>query len=98
MNFSSNSDNQAVIIAVIYFIGGIYSILTGILALAKMNIKIPGFYQLGVFISNLLFGKDRASNFEQEMMDRKKAIRYGIVWILIGIVTLAGGIFLLFVS
>lgn len=96
MNISSNSDDQAIIIVVIYFIGGIYSILTGILALAKMNIKIPGFYQLGVFISNVLFGKVRTSNFEKEMMDPKKVIRYGIFWILMGLIALAGGIFLLF--
>lgn len=94
---SSSSDaSLAILITIIYFIIGSYSILTGILALANKSIKIPGFYQLGVFISNFLYGKGRTSNFEEEMADRKKAVRYAIFWIVIGLVALAGGVFLLF--
>lgn len=73
-------------------------VTTGTLALANRSIKIPGFYQFGVFISNIFYGKDRTAAFEEEMKDRKKAIRYGLIWILIGLVSLAGVAFLLFVE
>jgi hypothetical protein len=95
---SNNDDNLSIVIAIIYFIGGIYSILTGIFALAKVNIKIPGFYQLGIFISNLIFGKAKTSNFEKEMLDENKVIKYAIFWILSGLILLAGGVFLLLVK
>lgn len=91
-------NNEAIIFALISFLGGIYSIMTGLLALANTNIKIRGFYQFGVFISNMLYGKEKVSRFEEEMMDRKKAVRYGIFWILIGLASTAIGIFFLFAT
>jgi hypothetical protein len=84
------------VIAIIYFIGATYSILIGIFALTKRDIKIPGLYQLGLFLSKLILGKAKTSNFEKEMMDPHKVVRYAIFWILIGLVFLAGGVFLLF--
>jgi|PlaIllAssembly_1097288.scaffolds.fasta_scaffold1340353_1 hypothetical protein len=92
-----NSSSENIIIAVIYFIAGIYALLTGIGALANLNIKIPGFYQFGIFLSNKLRGKEKINNFEIDIMERRKAIRYGIFWIFIGLISIAGGVFLLFV-
>ena len=93
-----NISFENVIIAIIYFLAGIYALLTGIFALANLNIKIPGFYQFGELLAKKLRGKAKTTNFEQDMMDRKKAIRYGIFWIFIGLVALAGGVFLLLVK
>lgn len=93
-----SENNEAIIFALISFLGGIYSIITGLLALANMNIKIPGFYPFGTFISNILYGKKKVSKFEEEMMDRKKAVRYGIFWILIGLASLSIGVFFLFAT
>jgi hypothetical protein len=89
---------QNIIIAAIYFLAGIYALLTGIFALTRLDVKIPGFYQFGVFISKKVHRKDKLTSFENDMMDRKKVIRYGIFWIFIGVIALAGGIFLLFAS
>ena len=95
---SLSSDTALTIaITIISFIAGTYSVLTGILALANRDINIPGFYQLGVFIFNLLYGKARLANFEKEIMNPKKSVRYGIFWILIGAVAFVVGTFLLFV-
>ena len=57
MNLSS--DEIALTIAIITFIGGTYLILTGALALVRSDIKIPGFYQLGAFNYTLLYSKAR---------------------------------------
>ena len=95
---SLSSDTALTIaITIISLIAGMYSVLTGILALAKRDIKIPGFYQLGIFIFNLLYGKASLTNFEKEMMNPKKSVRYGIFWILTGLVALVIGVFFLFV-
>lgn len=95
----ASPENYFVIfIALLYLVGGLYLILTGILTLAKRKMKIPGFYQLGVLISNILYGSAKVARFEEDILDRKKAIRYSILWILIGLVSTAGGIFLLFVE
>jgi len=83
-------------VAILYLLGGLYLILTGILALSNREIKIPGLYQLGVLISKIMFGPNRAASFEKDMLDRKKAIRYSVFWILIGLVSVAGAIFLIF--
>jgi hypothetical protein len=93
-----NASYENIIIAGIYFLGGIYALLTGILALANMDIKLPGFYQFGVFMTKILRGEDEVTRFENNMKDRKKAIRYGIILTLIGLIMLAGAIFVLFVA
>lgn len=91
-------NNDAIIFALVAFFGGIYSIATGLLALANMNIKVLGFYQFGAFISNILYGKEKVTKFEEEMMDQKKAVRYGIFWIVIGLASVFIGIFFLFAT
>lgn len=93
-----NMSSENIIIAALYLVAGIYALLTGILALAKKDIKVPGFYQFGVFLTKVIYGEDRATSFENDMKDRKKAIRYGVFWIFMGLVALAGGIFVLFVA
>ena len=87
---------EKITIATLYLIAGIYSLLTGILALANKDIRLPGFYRLGVFITKIISREDEVTRFEADMKDRKKAIRYGILWTLIGLIALAGGIFVLF--
>ena len=67
------------------------------MALARRNIRIPGFYQLDAFIYALLYGKAKLANFENEMMDPKQAVKYGIFWIVSGVVAFFIGMFLLFV-
>ncbi len=95
---SLSSDEIALTIAIITFIGGTYLILTGALALVRSDIKIPGFYQLGAFIYILFYGRDKLDDFEKEMMNPKKAVKYGIFWILTGVATFVIGMFLLFVK
>ena len=90
--------SERIIIATICLVLGIYSLLTGMLALANKDIKLPGFYQLGVFLTKLIYGEDRVTSFENDMKDRKKAIRYGIIWTLMGLIALAAAIFVLFVA
>jgi hypothetical protein len=90
-----NNSYENIIIAIIYFLAGIYSLLTGVLALIKRDIKIPGFYRFGAFISEKIRGKDKVTSFENDMKDRKKAIKYGIFWVFIGLIALSGGIFVL---
>jgi hypothetical protein len=89
---------ENILIAAIYILAGIYALSTSGLALAKLDIKIPGLYQLGILISNKLYGRVKSSNFGEEMSNRKKVVRYAIFWLFIGLVALAGGVFLLFVS
>ena len=90
-----NIPYENIIIAIIYLFAGIYSLLTGLLALAKMNIKLPGLYRFGIYLSRKVRGQEKVASFENDMLDRKKVIRYGIFWILIGLIALAGGIFVL---
>jgi hypothetical protein len=94
----SSDHSQAVIVAVVCFIGGVYLIASGVLAFANKSIKIPGFYQAGIFLTAWLYGKDKVISFEEEMKNRKKAVRYGVMWTSIGLLSLALGIFVLFVE
>jgi hypothetical protein len=93
-----NLSFENIIISTLYLVGGIYSLLTGILALAKRDIRLPGFYRLGVFLTKIIQGEDKVTSFETDMRDRKKVIRYGIFWILIGFAFLAGAVFVLFAA
>jgi hypothetical protein len=89
---SPSSDTALTItIAIISFIGGIYLISTGVLALAKRGIKISGFYQLGAFIYTLLYSKANLANFEKEMLNPKKAVSYGLFCSLRGGVAFVDG-------
>jgi hypothetical protein len=90
-----NISYENIIIAIIYLLIGIYSLVTGILALAKRDIRVPGFYQFGAIILRKVRGQDKVARFENDMLDRKKVIRYGIFWIFMGLIALAGGIFVL---
>jgi hypothetical protein len=89
---------ENIIIATICFLAGLYLLLTGIFALAKKDIKFPGFYRFGSFISRQVLGQDKLTRFENDMLDRNKAIRYAILWIFGGLIALAGGIFVLFAA
>ena len=93
-----NTSYENIIISAIYFLASIYALLTGIFVLAKMDTKFPGFYQFGIFISKIVRGKNTVTSFENDLMDRKKAIRYGVFWILIGLIALAGGVFVFFAA
>jgi hypothetical protein len=93
-----NISYENIIISTIYFLAGSYLLLTGIFALAKKNIKFPGFYRLGSFMSRNVVGEERSTRFENDMMDRQKVIRFAVFWILIGLIALAGGIFVLFAT
>ena len=87
--------NNITIIAIIYCIGGLYSLISGIFAIANIDMKIPLVYEVGVFISNLLYGKKKTQNFENELNDPKKRIRFGIFMCLIGLLFLGGSVYLL---
>ena len=88
--------NLTIVIALICFLGGIYALLAGVSTLSHMNIKIPGFYQFAILISNRFYGKDKTSRIEKEIAeDHKKAFRQGVFWILIGLIACANGVFLL---
>ena len=83
--------------AIISFVTGVFAIWTGILTISKGNIKIPGFYNLGVFISKIIRGEAQTTKAEEDLNDPKMAMNYAIFWLLIGLAFLAGSFVLLFV-
>jgi hypothetical protein len=87
---------QIVVMAMVSCMTGGYAIWAGISVLKKENIKISGPYKLGAFISNVIRGKAHTSKVETDLDDPKIAMRYGIFWLLIGFIFLAGGVFILF--
>jgi len=93
---SQSDPYQIIVMALISGLTGIYAIWTGILAIGKQNIKTPTPYKLGAFISRKIRGEARTSQFEKEIDDPKIAVRYGILWLLIGLIFLGGSILLLF--
>jgi len=96
---NSQSDTyQVVVMAIISFMTGVYAIWTGILTISKGNIKIPGLYNLGIFISKKIRGETQTAKVEKDLNDPKTAMKYVIFWLLIGLAFLAGSFVLLFVQ
>ena len=83
------------IVVIIYFIGGLYLLITGILIIANVDLSLTIVYKIGVFISNLVQGKKKTQNFESDMKNPRKRVRIGVLMCFIGLLFLAGGIYLL---
>jgi hypothetical protein len=95
---TSNDTNQIIvmIIAIIYCIGGIYGVWMGLLGITNSNMKIPGLYQFGILISNLVNGKVKTAQFEKDMDDPKKKMKTGIMFLCFSILFFGLSIFLIF--
>ena len=91
-----NDNVQIVIIAVIYFTAGLFALATGASAVNYSNLKIPVLYELGTLISRLIHGKAKMDQFEKNLSDPNKSKRYGFFMLAVGMLFVAGGIYLLF--
>ncbi len=96
MNPPNGDGAQSVLIAAIYLIAGLYAFVTGISSIRCTNLRVPIFYELGILISKLVHGKNKTVQFNDELSDPKKALKYGVFMIVIGLIFVSGSLYLLF--
>jgi hypothetical protein len=92
----SYDTGQTVFMGIVSLITGIYGVWVGILGIMDSNMKIPGIYKFGIFISKFVKGKAKTVQMEADLDDPQKKMKNGILLLCFGILFLAAGIFFIF--